>query len=254
MKKTFRKSIIVLSIVAAISLAFYIYVSYKFNSTKYQHKLSSTPQVWAHSAYLDLQRSNPLKVIEKAFLNGARGIELDVFFDENTQRFVLSHDAPYFRYGGKLFYLHQVFERFKSRGYYWIDFKNLSFSNYEKARSRMLNLLTKHKLFHHVYVESTHGLLLRTYSQKGIRTIFWIVYENNWTRHFKILYIKSIIAFSRFNAISSPYQRVGDSYFMKTFSHLPIFLFTLNKKHLFNRYIQDKRVRVILTRIYYKKK
>lgn len=254
MGKSYSKVIKVLLILTVLFVTFYLVTNYMFNSTVYDAKLTSTPQVWAHAAYLDKSRSNPLNLIGKAFQNGASGVELDVFYDEKTQDFVLTHDNPYFRYEGKLFFLHQVFERFKQRGYYWIDFKNLSFSNYSKARDRMLKLLNKYQLFHLVYVESTNGLLLRTYSSHGIRTIFWIAYDRNWTRPFKFLYLKAIIGFSRFNGISSPYQRIGDPYFMKTFGHLPIFLFTLNRKSLFDHYVQRKNIHVILTKRFYKKR
>jgi len=233
--------------IVALATAYVGFVNYRFRAAHFDHQLPSTPMVWAHAAYRSPSHSNPLPLIEQTFQDGAKGVEIDIHFDAPSQRFVISHDEPYARFEGELRYLDEVFSRCKRSGYYWLDFKNLAWGNYHEARSRLLELLQLHNLTDRVYVESRNGLLLRTFASHGIKTIYWIGYDDLWPGPLKALRSKGVIAISQFNAVSSPFARVEKPSYMEEFSHLPLFAFTINDPARLERFRRLGPVAVVLS-------
>jgi glycerophosphoryl diester phosphodiesterase len=227
----------------------FVFINYKFFSHSVTNSFySGSYKVWAHRGYYKQFPENSIESLSEAFNRGARGVELDIFFDQELQNFIISHDIPDKSVKNELLTLEKVFSSLGKRGYFWIDFKQLeSVHDINLVVDKMEKLLTKFQLFEKVIIESPNGFLLRKFSQRGIHTSYWIQLSS-----IKVLTLikdcayRVMIAFSNFSAISMDYRDYGD-YIRKSYSHLPIHLFTVNDKEEASELIKNCAVKVVLS-------
>ena len=209
--------------------------------------------VWAHSGYHKVDPYNSIENFSEAFDRGAKGVEIDIIFDNNLQDFIVSHDYPYSLVKGKLLTLENVFSAVGDRGYLWVDFKQLdTVSDVDLVVDKMERLLKKFNLMDKVIIESRKGILLRKFSQKSIHTSYWIAFSPNgelfpfrFKLRIKDFLSRSLIGISNFSAISMSHKYYKSK--KKIYSHLPIHLYTVNDKDELSKLIDDNAVKVILS-------
>ncbi len=227
----------------------FVVINYKFFSHSVSNSFyDANYKVWAHRGYYKKFPENSIESFSEAFDRGVQGVELDIFFDEGLQDFIVSHDIPYKLHKNKLLMLEKVFSSVGNRGYFWVDFKRLdSVHNIDIAVDKMERLLRKFDLFEKVIIESTEGFLLRKFSQKGMHTSYWLQFPTIralvWIKDFGY---RAIIAFSNFSAVSMDYRDYSN-YIKRNYSHLPIHLFTINKKEEVVELINNCEVKVVLS-------
>jgi len=238
----------------ALFFSFKTLIDYLFIS-----KASSTPffyneceKVWGHRGYFKSHEQNSLNSYRAAFDLGAEGTELDIFYDIEMNDFVVSHDFPYKLKDGKLLMLDEVFNVFGNTYYYWLDFKNLKKMSEKDVRSSVLKmslLMDKYNIKNKIIIESTSVNKLFQLSKAGFHTSHWISFNENiggleyWKRSYK-LKIKYLLGY--FSAISMDY-RIYTLKLKKSFSGLPILLFTINDEPTVMEYVMDDSVKVILS-------
>lgn len=210
--------------------------------------LPSDAELWGHMGYAADAPPNSLRAVEAAIAAGARGVEVDAFYDAKTDRFVISRTrAPYQRPDGKRLVLEQIIERHRDQTQYWIDLKNLSLGNAAAVLARLDALLDEYSIRDRTYLESTSGLALRRLVQAGVRTIYTIdlMPRSLWYLP-RVIAAASMVALTEYAVIGVPHQSM-DGLFMRVFGHRPLFVFTVNNPALLERLERLETVRVVLS-------
>lgn len=238
-------------LIILIVLIFFIVMSinYKF----YKHRVDKifydgNYKVWAHRGYHKNLQTNSIESFSEAFDRGARGVELDVFYDKDLKDFIVSHDYPYELHNDKLLTLEHVFSLLGNRGYFWVDFKQLdAVQDIDIVVDKIANLLRRFNLTDRVIIESPYGLRLRKFSEKGLHTSYWInPSSSRLTFVIQDYGYRALIAFSNFSAISMNYKKYN-KYMKRNYSHLPIHLFTVNDRAELDRLVNICTVKVVLS-------
>lgn len=210
-------------------------------------------KVWAHRGFAKIKAGNSIPAFEQAFALGAKGVELDIHYDAQQDRFVISHNYPYDLKDGKLLFLDEVFVAVGQQGYFWIDFKNLQHMSRSEAESvapKLIALLTKYNLQHKIIVESKSAGNLTAFSQRGIATSYWLGGVNRQTgtvaRLGKIFSYKLRFLRGHFSAISIDAENFTPE-MQSAFSNVPVHLFTLDDPNEILRYQAIKNIRIILS-------
>lgn len=210
-------------VAAALLLVYALVIERLFNKTK-TTTLYST-QYWSHRGFNSAALpENSIAAFEYVKQMGATGIETDVFWQEQQQRFVVSHDAP-LKEADSLLTLDQLLARFKDSVSYWIDFKNLTAANRKNAAYALERLAQQYGLEQKLFVESGNGTVLRKLSSNMFKKLYWIQYNRSVPlKWFKLLYIKTLIVCSSFDGYTTGYS-LYDEDFKKQFHGLPLYLF-----------------------------
>jgi len=106
-------------------------------------------KVWsARGIYGQGVEQNSLTSLKKAFDKGALGAEIDLHYDVEMKKFIISHDHPHKDKNGKLVYLlkegelltlEKVFQTFPDKNYFWLDYKNLGKLNDKETADAFLD-------------------------------------------------------------------------------------------------------------------
>lgn len=248
MKKFFALAVTALLIVLSLVL----YVNKSFTRLKVAPFYDGCNKVWGHRGYFKDHERNSLPGIRQAFDLGAKGVELDVHYDVESDRFIVSHDYPYKLKDGKLLLLEDVFRESGKRGYFWLDFKNLKRmkrKDAKKAAKNLVSLLESHNLKSKAIVESKSAQNLSIISRAGLHTSYWISVDrrdNAFLARVKVLGHKARFLYGKFSAVSLNYLNFTP-YVQESFSDIPVQIFTLNRKSDVLKYLHRKNVKVILS-------
>mgnify|MGYP003645639313 CR=1 FL=1 len=118
---------------------------------------------------------NSVASISLALSRGAKGNEVDVFFDRDWGEFIVSHDYPYNLKQGSILTLENLFRVTGKQGYVWLDFKKLRHLNSaELAQSvaELARIAASTDLKQRIYVEGEAPFSLAAYRDAGFNTIF----------------------------------------------------------------------------------
>jgi len=156
LKKNKKKIIFIIFLITAVVV--YIFNPYKLEYVGYQSK------VWAHR----VNSLEKLNYTQKFY----QGIELDLVFDSITQTFDVNHPPdPSIKLN-----LDTYFSKINNKEIkLWLDFKNLSEANAEKATEILDQLTKKYSLkSENVLVESTEIIYLQSFKTKNFKTSFYL--------------------------------------------------------------------------------
>jgi len=118
---------------------------------------------------------NSIESISYAFSRGARGTELDVYYDTEMSDFIVSHPRPYEKPNGTLLTLDVLFNAVGGDGYFWVDWKKLRHldrSQLQAALARLKQITDRPGLMNRVYVEGEAPFSLLAVRQAGFHTIY----------------------------------------------------------------------------------
>lgn len=249
------KKVIFLSIVSGLIIfSFLIFlIDYKTTHNTSNKLLSNLDfKVWAHAGYYEnsLFKPNTIESFQNAIENKARATELDVFYDENYKKFVVSHDFPYKENNNQVLFLDSVFVKFGNQFKYWLDFKNLQHLNENKtieSYKELDKLLKKTKVLkQNILVESQNLNNLSIYTKNGFYTSWWITpYKSRYRSIIRNYKYKLYFLMGKYSSLSMPYNyytRVE-----KSMNNIPINIFTVNEKNDFDKFFRNKKVKIILT-------
>lgn len=118
---------------------------------------------------------NSIDAIALAFERGARGVEVDVYYDPALGDFVVSHDRPYIQRGGKLLMLGDLMSAVGAQGAYWLDWKklrHLSRAELDDALELLGEILRPGDLKSRFYIEGEDPFHLSVCRRAGFLTIY----------------------------------------------------------------------------------
>ena len=201
---------------------------------------------------------NSIESISYAFNRGAKGTEVDVFYDPEMGVFVVSHSRRYEKPNGILLTLDSVFDAVGDDGYFWLDWKKLRHLNggqLKNAIARLQQITDRGDLRDRVYVEGETPLSLLAIKQAGFQTIYDCkpTFDSNImcpvvADLFKAIYyfggftVMGLNSGTRAEPIYGPNTRCG-------LRNIPVFLYHLPDDVAFmEELVSSRDVRVIIIR------
>jgi len=156
LKKNKKKIIFIIVLITAVAV--YIFNPCKLEYIGYQSK------VWAHR----VNSLEKLNYTQKFY----QGIELDLVFDSINNKFDVNHPPDH----SINLDLNTFFSNIQNKEIkLWLDFKNLSEANAEKATEILDQLTKKHSLkSENILVESPEISCLQGFKNKGFKTSFYL--------------------------------------------------------------------------------
>ncbi len=118
---------------------------------------------------------NSIESVSLAFARGAKGSEVDVFFDTERREYIVSHDRPYNLKNGAILTLEELFDAIGDEGWFWLDFKklrHLSDDELANAVSELERLTASGDRKRRVYVEGEAPFSLLAFQRAGFPTLF----------------------------------------------------------------------------------
>ncbi len=129
-------------------------------------------QIFAHRGYvIDKSPENSIAALHNAYKSNFNGVEIDLWFIDD--KFYIVHDQPEVIDLANLALL-QDFLIYEDFGY-WLDFKNLDFSNYKKAINCLRSNIKNHNLASSFFVPYIDDYNLCEIIFKEVNKVF----ENN---------------------------------------------------------------------------
>jgi len=262
-----KKSLFLLVVLLVITYqGLVIYVDKQLQKQSHENVYNSCHKIWsARGIYKDYVNQNSIGSFKKAFSMGSIGAEVDLYYDVETDRFIISHDRPKKDESGKLIYTKkdgriltlEILLREVGEGhYFWIDYKNLNRISPEEtnqAIARLLKITESGTIRERLYLEGSHPQRLSMYTDAGFKTIFGIhpPYEGNLLSSFTINIYKMAYYFNNISAIAMSYGLLEDPAYgpdtQEMLKAVPVFLFHVpDDEKLINTLKEKQDVRVML--------
>lgn len=267
-KKVMRRALPTLVIILLITAGFIAavrYVDRQLDGRSWPGVYDDCHKVWATRglvlegpAITPTGTQNSIESIQLAFDRGARGTEVDVLFDTDMGKFIVSHDLPYNRKNGELLTLEDLFEHTGGGGYFWIDFKKirkLSDEELDASVDEMERLANRFGIKKWIYVEGEAPFSLAAYRDAGFNTIYDIHPRsdgNLFTPAIIGLY-KLVFHFGDFTVMAMNYGPMDDPKYgprtQELLGEIPLFIYHIeDDPEALERLLKIKGVRVILVR------
>lgn len=205
----------------------------------------------------DSNAGNTIPTISLAFEKGARGVEIDVYYDHDLQQYVVSHNIPYMRHNGELLSLKELWKGVSVNGYYWLDFKNLrhiSDSDVIAAAEKLQTIsdalgMDKQR----IYVEGGSPFNLGVFRDTGFKTIFDIqpLEDAHFMAPFVLNIYKLTFYLGGFSVIGMDYKTddgvVYGSHTKEILGSIPLFIYHIpDKVPLLRKLSTLPQIRVLL--------
>lgn len=221
-----------------------LYVDEQLKSRNFSASYANCHKVWgarglvAEGPNITFNGSqNSIESISLAFSRGARGSEVDVYFDRELKQFIVSHDFPYNLKNGSILTLEQLFNAIGSDGYFWLDFKKLRRLNDEQLAQSVAELeriSAKGDLKQRIYVEGEAPFSLAAYRDAGFNTIFdsHPVAESLPLAGAIINFYKIVFYFGNYTVMAMNYGELDDPIYAehtrRLMADIPVFIYHLD--------------------------
>ena len=130
--------------------------------------------------------------------------------------------------------------------HYWLDLKNLNADNYHSVSEKLSSLAITYHQNGNLWLESDRGYLLSKMDKKNFKKIYWPQYSREWhKRWLKLLYIKTLVLISDFDAFDVVYFLLDEDY-VSTFSAYPLFVSYLENSEAIKSTESIPNVQVLL--------
>lgn len=160
----------------------------------------------------DSNAGNSVAAVTRAFTAGAKGAEIDVYYDTKLQRYVVSHNRPYKPHNGELLFLEQLWRGVGGTPYYWLDFKKLRHLSDADALAAVNKLQTISATLgmdkSRIYVEGAAPFHLGRFRDAGFMTIFDIqpLEDASFMTPLIVNLYKAIFYFGDYSVMALDYQ------------------------------------------------
>lgn len=243
-----------------------MYIDGNIDKKRNENIYNSAHKVWSSRGLYDTHdEQNSIVSMNRAFSEGAHGVEVDFHYDIEMNRFIVSHDHPKADKNGKLIYatkngelltLEKLFLETGKNRYFWLDYKNLDKLTPEqtyRAIERLNEISKFDSIKERLYIEGSNPLILPMYTDAGFKTILGIhpLHESNLLSSVVVNGYKIAYFFKNITALAMPYGSVENPiYGVKAEQRLktiPVFLFHVpDDEKLLRGLVQKEDVRVML--------
>lgn len=213
---------------------------------------------WAHRGLVDTTagvQENTIASVRKAFEEGATGVEVDILYDAESERFFVSHDRPYqVGANGQPLELRTLLEQVGAEGMIWLDAKDLRELapwTASTAVTHLVNLIQQLGMQDRILVESRNALYLSWLAEQGVHTSLMI--SPNQRKYSPVVFranlylAKYAYSWGPFTAFSMNDYRYTDGVVDGLGLEVPVLVSTVNDLESFQRYADNPAVAVVLT-------
>jgi hypothetical protein len=205
---------------------------------------SSCNYVWKHKT------NNPV-LMRNAFSQGANGVEIDVMYDDLSEKFFVSRNRPYDLYLGELIDIEHMFSIVQKNQYVWVDLKDADkIIDSRKAATELKRIIDKYNLTKQVIVESTYAWPLKKLRDLGVYTSYWTSFNRKQVGNFRYFFKDNLrkikLRLGRFDVMSMPYYHYTND-FKEGYKNFPSYIFTVNELSDLKEYAKDSQVKVVLS-------
>jgi glycerophosphoryl diester phosphodiesterase len=233
------------------------YVNYQLEHPSEYQAYDSCQKVWSsRGTYIEWKDQNSIESVRTALLEGAGGVEIDLRFDTELKKFIISHDYPYNLKNGKLLSLQELLDAVGDFGYFWLDYKNLRLLSSEQTQEaivRLKEISARGDLRERIYIEGVDPIKLPLYRQAGFHTIFDTQPPKDSlpVTAFVMNIYKAAFYFGGHTVMGMAYGSVEEPIYgpdtQKGLGNIPVFLYHVpNDDELLDRLVASKEVRAIL--------
>lgn len=199
-----------------------LFLNYCFKNKALTSFVDYTNQqkIWVHKGFLKSGESYSNNRLIEILERGYEGVEIDVFYSESLDKFIVSHDFPI----QDTIFLEEYLTSTENKLKYWFDLKNLKTADVELVSKAFHNINKKFNLNNQFIIESKEASKLGELSNEGFYTCFWIATpaKSDW---FKYSYFsiknKLSICYYDYSAISMPYYKYKFKEYDE-YKHFPI--------------------------------
>jgi len=201
---------------------------------------------------------NSVATVNAAFDAGAKGTEVDLFFDPSLNRYVISHDRPYNLKEGKLLTLEELLRRVDAKHFFWLDLKKMSRLNnaeLSQAVSRLNEVTQFNQVKSRLFIEGEDPINLAFFKDAGFNTIFDTqpLPEKYLTSYFVVNIYKIVFYFNGFTVMAMKAGESGSPIFGEKVSKLtknvPMFIYhTPDNQKLLESLLTKPQVQSIILR------
>lgn len=257
--------IIFIAIIALYNITLF-YVDKNLANKENPNIYTSCHKIWSSRGFYETkEEQNSILSMNRAFSLGAKGAEVDFYYDIKTERFIVSHDRPKVDSDGVLIYtkkndeiltLEKFLKTLGEKHYFWLDYKNLDRIGKEqttKAITRLLQITNKSSIRERLYIEGSNPLILSRYTDAGFKTILAVrpLPQNNIFTSISANIFKMIYYFNNITALTMPYGDIKNPFYgektQNALETIPVFLFHVNDDETFLKsLVQKDDVKVIL--------
>ncbi|HEX7046879.1 MAG TPA: hypothetical protein VF275_04850 [Gammaproteobacteria bacterium] len=199
------------------------------------HKVWATRGLVLDAPVDDHTAGNSIASIALAFERGARGAEVDVFYDPTLARYVVSHNFPYDQKNGELLSLEKLFRSIGGGHFYWLDFKHMRHLDdgaIVDATSRLVEIVDSLGMEKEsIYVEGATPFHLAHFHDAGFRTIFDIqpLSDGHFMTPIVVNLYKAIFYFGDFSVLGMNYAYRGEPIYgpmtRQLLGDIPVFIY-----------------------------
>jgi len=214
------------------------------------NKNESFDKIWLHMGYHNEQiKANSVHSVAEAFASGHAGVELDIHYISDLNQIIVCHDLPE-SYQDAL-YLDELLKNTAPKNkkqYFWLDFKNLSYSNASEALQLLSDVLARNQLLNNVLVESSNPFMVRKMRSFGLKGTWGVFYGYNSARFDEknISTFKSLAVLSKCEMVSLPWETYDENA-QRKLGELPVAVYTVNDFGEISRLMKLPQVRIVLT-------
>ena len=220
------------------------------------HKIWATRGLVTEGDLRHTSSGNSIKTVQRAFSSGAKGSEIDVFFDPKLNQYIVSHNFPYRLKEGKLLSLQELLNEIGSEYYIWLDLKKLGHLTTNEveagvARLQEISKLTDNK--DKLYIEGEDPFNLGIYRDAGFNTIFdsQPLVEGSWGSSFVMNVYKLAYYFGDFSVLAMNFEKRGIPIYGENaelaLRNVPLFIYHVpDKVPILERLSAISNIRVVL--------
>ena len=212
-------------------------------------------KVWGHRGHPEPGiPENTLASFRHAFDLGAPGVEMDVVYLVDQDRFFIAREMA--QVNEQRLSLETVFAQLGHRGYFWLDIKSirsLTPDQAQRAAATLRRLAERYRVTQRIIVESDHPQNLAFFSQAGLHTSYWIfnIEEEEAPQSLRawveaLMKVQRNYIRGRFSAISMDYHHYKPIV-ARFLQGARIHLFTVNDEALLRAFMLREDVRIVLT-------
>lgn len=170
---------LVLLVISYFTLKFY--VNHQLDKHVFSDAYNDCNKIWAtrglieEKIFNEPKDGNSIRSLQHAFASGAMGSEVDLFFDPDMQKFIISHDFPYNEKNGELLTLEKLLNNLHGENYLWLDFKKLRKLDEQSANNAVTRLQSISKINNwkeRIFVEGADPVNLGKFRDGGFKTMF----------------------------------------------------------------------------------
>ena len=234
--RIFLYIVIVFFIASYFGLAYY--VDEQFAKREYTATYNDCHKVWStRGIYGEGIDQNSVESVNKAFAQGAKGVEIDIYYDAQLMDYVVSHGYPYSTPKGQILLLSELFNAVnEGHYYYWLDFKKLRSLDHAQAVQavqRLQDISRDNELKERIYVEGEAPVNLALFREAGFHTIFDThpAPTSRLRSAFMITVYKIFYYFGDHSVMGMEYGTLDDPVYgaetRERLKHVPVFLYHL---------------------------